>query len=244
MARIVLVHGAFCNARVWGDALINTLIAAGHSVEAIDLPSHGDDETPREQVTLQAYADAVVEQLRSSPEPAVLVGHSMGGLVITQAADDYMAAGGEIERLIYVAALLPRDGKCQNDYTTLPEGAGDKISGRLFVSGEPKVATLQPGVAGEALLGHCSADLVQAVESGLEGQVIRVLFTPVSITDDRPINRSYILCAEDFAIPAALQRLMVSQTPGVRLFEMESDHTPFLSHPEEFLSALEAAIAN
>ena len=243
MARIVLVHGAFCNARVWGDALPAKLRAAGHSVETLDLPSHGDDQTPREQVTLQAYADRVVEQLRSRPEPAVLVGHSMAGLVITQAADDFLAAGGEIEQLIYVAAVLPRDAKCQNDYTTLPEGAGDRIAGGLTVSGEPKVATLQPGIAGPALFGHCSPEVAQAAEAMLEGQVIRVLFTPVSITDDRPIKRSYILCTEDFAIPAALQRLMVSQTPGVRLFEMESDHSPFLSHPDEFLSVLESAIA-
>jgi hypothetical protein len=76
----------------------------------------------------------------------------------------------------------------------------------------------------------------------LEGQVIRVLFTPVAITDDRPIARSYIVCTEDFAIPPALQRLMVSQTPNVRAFEIESDHSPFLSHPQEFLEVFEKAI--
>lgn len=244
MARIVLVHGAFCNERVWGEPFLEGLRSLGHSVEVFDLPSHGVDTTPRSDVTLQLYSDRVVRQLQSSPEPAVLIGHSMAGLVITQAADEFIAAGGVLDRLIYVAAVLPRNGKSQNDYTTLPEGGGDRIAGGLTVSGDPKVATLQPGIAGPALFGHCSAEVARAAEAMLEGQVIRVLFTPVSITDDRPIKRSYILCAEDFAIPAALQRLMVSQTPGVRLFEMESDHSPFLSHPDEFLGVLETAIAS
>ncbi len=244
MARVVLVHGAFCNARVWGDALLDALAATGHTVEAIDLPGHGDDPTPRDQVTLQNYANRVVQQLKSSPEPAVLVGHSMAGLVITQAADDFIAAGGHLEQLIYIAAVLPRNGKCQNDYTTLPQGAGDRLAGGLSVEGSPQVATLLPGVAGPALFGHCAPEVATAAEAGLEPQVIRVLFTPVSITDDRAIKRSYILCTEDFAIPSALQRVMVSQTPGVRLFEMESDHSPFLSHPDEFVRVLESAIAS
>jgi pimeloyl-ACP methyl ester carboxylesterase len=242
MSRIVLVHGAFCNARVWGSRFVEGLEALGHRVEAIDLPSHGDDPTPREGVSLQSYANRVVDVLNSSSEPAVLVGHSMAGLVITQAADDFIAAGGSLERLIYVAAVLPRDGKSQNDYTTLPEGAGDLLAGHLVVEGSPKVATLMPGAAGPALFGHCSPEITCDAESMLEGQVIRVLFTPVAITDDRPIARSYIVCTEDFAIPPALQRLMVSQTPNVRAFEIESDHSPFLSHPQEFLEVFEKAI--
>lgn len=242
MARIVLVHGAFCNERVWGDAFIAGLKAAGHSVETFDLPSHGADRTPRDQVTLQAYADRTVEQLRSSDEPAILVGHSMGGLVITQAADDFLTAGGEIAQLVYIAAALPRDGKSQNDYTTLPEGSGDKISGGLVVEGSPKVATLMPGVAERALLNHCSPEVLESAEATLEGQVISVLFTPVSITNDRVIKRSYILCREDYAIPAALQRLMASQTRDIRVFEMDSDHSPFLSHTTELLGVMEEIV--
>lgn len=242
MARVILVHGAFCNARVWGDEFLDGLRAAGHTVETFDLPSHGDDVTPRDDVSLQAYADRVVAQLKTSPEPAVLIGHSMAGLVITQAADDYIAAGGQVAQLVYVAAVLPRDGKCQNDYTTMPEGAGDLLAGHLSVEGSPKVATLMPGAAVPALFGHCSPDVAQAAEATLEGQVIRVLFTPVSITDDRPIKRSYVLCTEDFAIPAPLQRLMVDQTLGVEVVEMVSDHSPFLSHAKEFLGVLERVI--
>jgi pimeloyl-ACP methyl ester carboxylesterase len=244
MARLVLVHGAFCNARVWGDDFIRLLTEAGHSVETIDLPSHGLDSTPRSEVSLSSYADAVVQQLKTSTVPAALIGHSMAGLVITQAADRFVAQGGELDRLIYVAAVLPRNGKSQNDYTTLPEGEGDALRGGLEISGEPKVATLKPGVAGPALFGHCSPEVAASAEAGLEPQVIRVLFTPVEILDDRPLKRSYVVCSEDFAIPTALQRRMASETPGVDVREIHSDHSPFLSHTKEFAELILDVVAS
>ena len=84
MARMVLVHGAFGRAACW-DRVRPGLRAAGHDVEAIDLPGAGDDPTPVAEVTLDRYAQRVCEALADGP-PAVLVGHSMGGMVITQAA--------------------------------------------------------------------------------------------------------------------------------------------------------------
>ena len=105
MARIVLVHGAFGRAATW-DRVAPGLRAAGHLVEAIDLPGQGDDPTPVEEATLDRYAQRVCEALAEGP-PAVLVGHSMGGMVITQAA---ARCPQHIERLVYVAAFLPWDG--------------------------------------------------------------------------------------------------------------------------------------
>ena len=58
MARIVLVHGAFSGAWVW-EPIVDDLRSAGHSVETLDLPGSGDDQTPVEQVTLDAYAGRV-----------------------------------------------------------------------------------------------------------------------------------------------------------------------------------------
>ena len=242
MARVILVHGAFCNSGVWGDDFLRDLRERGHTLEVIDLPGHGKDSTPKADVTLQAYADRVARQVRSSSEPAVLVGHSMAGLVITQAADDILASGGTIDRLVYVAAVLPRNGKCQSDYTALPEGEGDGLRGGLDVSGDPKMATLKPGVAYPALFGHCEPETAVAAEAMLEPQVIRVLFAPVAITDDRPISRSFVVCSDDKAIPAPLQRRMAAETPGVKVVEMNSDHSPFLSHRDEFVDVIDALI--
>ena len=78
MARLVLVHGAFSGAWIWGP-LTDRLKAAGHSVEAFDLPGLGDDHIPASEVTLDACAARLCEVLADSSEPAVVVGNSMGG---------------------------------------------------------------------------------------------------------------------------------------------------------------------
>ncbi len=73
MARFVLVHGAFGGAWCW-EPVDGPLEAAGHTVEAIDLPGGGADETPVADVTLDAYVERVCSTLTAPPEPAVLVG--------------------------------------------------------------------------------------------------------------------------------------------------------------------------
>lgn len=243
MARLILVHGAFCSASVWGSATVYALESAGHSVEVIDLPSHGRDATPKSDVTLELYARALEARVLSKPEPPVLIGHSMAGLVITQAAEYVIAGGHDIAGLIYVAAVLPRNGRAQSDYTALPEGEGDALSGALDVTDtSPRLASIRVEAAHEGLFGDMDPDQAEIIAMGLEPQTIRVLFTPVEIVDDRPIPRGYILCTRDRAIPAALQRRMVAETPGVRVVELESDHSPFLSHPDEFIDAVSALL--
>lgn len=80
------MHGGWVGGWYW-KKIVPLLEVAGHRVETPDLPGHGDDRTPIPEVSLQSYADRVCQVLDSSPEPAVLVGHSMGGLVISQAAE-------------------------------------------------------------------------------------------------------------------------------------------------------------
>ena len=102
-------------------------------VEALDLPGPESDGTPVAQVTLDRYAAHVCDALATGP-PAVLVGHSMGGVVVTQAA---ARCPRQIARLVYVAAFIPGDGQSLLDLTQLPEGAGDQVQANLVVEGDP-----------------------------------------------------------------------------------------------------------
>jgi len=70
MARFVLVHGAFGGAWCW-EPVIGPLEAAGHTVEALDLPGGGDDRTPVEGVTLASCSERVCDVLAARPEPAI-----------------------------------------------------------------------------------------------------------------------------------------------------------------------------
>lgn len=57
---------------------------------------------------MQSYANAIVSLLEQQPEPVILVGHSMGGMSISQAAE---LCPSKVKRLVYVSALLPQDGQ-------------------------------------------------------------------------------------------------------------------------------------
>src|SRR5215831_11581478 len=118
MARLVLVHGAFGGAWTW-DPVVGPLEALGHTVETLDLPGGGEDQTPIEEITLDTCADRVCSVLAGRPEPAVLVGYSMGGVIVTQAASNMPE---RVASLIFVAAFMPSNGQSLVDLTRLPEG--------------------------------------------------------------------------------------------------------------------------
>ena len=155
MARFVLVHGAFSGAWIWGP-LMDRLKAAGHSVEAFDLPGSGDDHTPASEVSLDACADRLCEVLAANSEPAIVVGHSMSGVIATQGAIRFRE---RVAAIVYVTAFLPKDGQSLLDLTKLPEGAGDQVQANLVVEGEPPVGVM-PAAASQArdvwlLRGRC-----------------------------------------------------------------------------------------
>jgi pimeloyl-ACP methyl ester carboxylesterase len=98
---IVLVHGFWADGSSWSK-VIPILKNAGHQVIAIQLPLHSlaDDV---------ATTKRAVEQLGG---PTILVGHSYGGFVITNAAHNNPSVTG----LVYVAALAPDEGETLNEY--------------------------------------------------------------------------------------------------------------------------------
>lgn len=240
MARIVLVHGAMGNALTWGPAFLGGLRAKGHTVETLDLPAQGEDPTPKEAVTMQVYADKVVAQLRSSDEPAVLIGHSMGGVVVTQAADDFVAGGGNLAQVIYMTAFLPRNGQSLLDLAGSPEGQGDAVQANLVVTGEPPIGTFPPEAAHGALFNTMPIEAMASVDPrGTESQPIIPFTNGVTITDDRDIARRYIFALQDRAIPLPLQRKMAESTKVVETAEIDCDHMPYYSATTELVDIID-----
>lgn len=240
MSRIVLVHGAMGNATVWPEAFVAGLEARGHTVEAIDLPAQGEDATPKEAVTMQMYADKVVKQLASRPEPAVLIGHSMGGVVVTQAADDFVANGGELDQVIYCTAFLPRNGQSLMMLTHMPEGEGDAVQANLVVTGEPPMGTFPAEAAQAALFNETPIEMLKTMpQTAIESQPIIPFTNPVNITDDRSIKRRYIFATKDRAIPLPLQKRMATETKIDAVAELDSDHMPYYSRQEQLIEIID-----
>lgn len=239
MARIVLVHGAFGRASCW-DRVAPGLRAAGHDVEPIDLPGAGDDPTPVAEVTLDRYAEKVCRTLADGP-PAVLVGHSMGGMVITQAA---ASCPEQVARLIYVTAFVPSDGQSLIDLTLLPEAAGDQIQANMVVEGDPPVARMTPEAARLARYGCCDDEQVAYALARNGPQAVAPFTHPVRL--DGPgrdafakLPRAYVMCLQDKAIRPPLQRLMIATAGCDPVIEIDTDHAVWASRPEELAAALD-----
>jgi pimeloyl-ACP methyl ester carboxylesterase len=236
MARFVCVHGAFGGAWCW-EPVTGALEAAGHTVEAIDLPGGGDDPTPVEGITLESCAARVCQALDSRPEPAILVGYSMGGAVITQAAGD---RPDKVSSLVFVCAFMPSDGQSLLDLTHLPEGADDMIQANIVIEGDPPVATLPDEATAAAVYNCCTQEQVAQSLARRRPQAVAVFASPVRV--DEPvlaaIPRSYVLTLQDHSIPPALQRRMIAEHPCERVIELDADHAPFYSATGELTAAL------
>jgi pimeloyl-ACP methyl ester carboxylesterase len=107
MSMYVLVHGAWHGSWCW-EKVVPLLRQAGHQVETLDLPGHGQDKTPIREITLAAYTKRVCDTLDAQAEQVILVGHSMGGIVITQVAEERPE---KIQTLVYLTAFLPQNGE-------------------------------------------------------------------------------------------------------------------------------------
>ncbi|MGH9145747.1 MAG: alpha/beta fold hydrolase, partial [Vicinamibacterales bacterium] len=177
MARFVLVHGAFAGAWIW-QPLMDRLRAAGHSVEACDLPGLGDDYTPVTEVTLDACAARLCQVLAAGAEPAIVVGNSMGGVIATQGA---ARCPGHVAALVYVAAFVPKDGQSLLDLTKLPEGADDQVQANIAIEGHPPVAIMPSTASRQALYGSCTEDVAAWAIARLRPQPVAPFASPVSI---------------------------------------------------------------
>lgn len=234
MSTFLLIHGAWHGGWCYRK-VVPLLEANGHRVFAPDLPAHGDDRTPASTVTLNSYADRICEITRDQPEPVILLGHSMGGVAITQAAENCPA---RIRALVYLCAFLPRNGdslmtwasqdreSMVNPTTTLPQPDG--------------TIRFKPESSREAFYANCTEEDAALAQSRLVAQSAKPFETPVQTTPERwgRIPRYYIECVRDRAITLMLQREMQKHSPCRETFSIDTDHSPFFSAPEQLAGIL------
>jgi pimeloyl-ACP methyl ester carboxylesterase len=228
MSRFVLVHGAWHGAWCWYKVLPR-LEMAGHAVLAIDLPSLGKDRAPIAAATLERYADTVCEALASESEPAILVGHSMGGIAISEAAE---RRPERIRELVYLTAFLLRDGE------TLIDAASQsptRLTGLTLRSQDRLSTTLNLQMIREIFYAQCADEDVALARSLLQPQAMAPMATAQSLTAARfgRVPRVYIECLRDRVIDPVLQKAMYQASPCEKVLSLDTDHSPFFSRPDE-----------
>jgi pimeloyl-ACP methyl ester carboxylesterase len=234
MSTYILVHGAMHGGWCW-HKIVPRLEARGHRVVAPDLPGHGIDRTPPDALTLEGYIERICTEIDAAPEPVILVGHSLGGMTVTGAAE---ARPEKIRRLIYVTALIPKDGESALQITSAdPDVKPNPAMERLFYEGTGGV---DREVARSVFYAQCRDEDVALASSLLLPVGMAPVTTPLRVTERNwgRVPRRYIACTEDQALSIALQRRMAREADCERVVELGTDHSPFFSMPDALAEAL------
>jgi pimeloyl-ACP methyl ester carboxylesterase len=187
-------------------------------------------------MTLESYARRVQSAVESASEAVVLVGHSMSGMVVTQAAE---YAPARVRRLVYLTAMLPRDGQSLLELAASFEGP-DNVQPNLIVDEESGTCVIAEGAAAGLFYGECTPEAIEFALSMLRPEALVAFATPVHVTADgaSSLPRGYIECLRDRTIMLGLQRHMQAALACNPVLEIDTDHSPFLSRPRDLADHL------
>ena len=225
---VVLVHGAFAESSSWND-VIAELRRDGYVAVAAANPLH----------SVSSDAAAVAAVVRSIPGPVVLVGHSYGGPVVTEAAN----GSSNVKVLVYVAAFAPDRGESSLSLSTKFPGStlGSAIipverpdGGRdLYIDRDKFHAQFAADVPED------QADLMAATQRPVTEAA---LAEPSGEPAWRKLPSYWIYGSEDRNIPPAVMHFMAERAHSVKTVVIDgASHALMVSHPHEVTAVIEAA---
>jgi pimeloyl-ACP methyl ester carboxylesterase len=232
MSTYVLVHGAWQGAWVW-ELMKPELESLGHKVVTLDLPGSGQDITPSQDITLDLYVERVIDVINQQNEKVILVGHSMGGIVITQTAE-YIP--DKIDKLVYLCAFLPQNGESLRGKSVEEKGP------QFSVNENNMTAELVPELIEQTFLNATEDDAIKlAAFQRMRPQPLGPFQQEIKISEEKfgSVNRIYIETILDNAIPIDFQSRMNTETPCNKVITMVADHSPFFSKTTELAQHLD-----
>ena len=215
---IVLVHGAFADGSGW-KPIADILVSHGYSVRVVQEPETSFD------------ADvAATRRVLDKAGPCVLVGHSYGGMIITEAGKH-----PDVKALVYVAAFQPDVGESVADLGDKMPPANKSIGpvgdGYLAVNPDAFAADFAAGVPKPV------ADFMAISQVPIFNEALKAKVT-VATWKDKP---SYAVVAQkDRMINPDLERFMAKRAQS-QTIELAGPHAIFLVHPREIAALIEKA---
>jgi pimeloyl-ACP methyl ester carboxylesterase len=230
---VVLVHGAWHGAWCW-SALQAELDRRGVPSIAIDLPGHGASASPLSDMhgDARCVADTLgVLRDRGVADP-VLVGHSYGGAVISQAA----ALHPEVGHLVYIAAFALNEGESvMSALVSFPPAAVGLQ--KAMIGRDDGTSMLNPELAKPALYGNCDPTAADAALARLSPQPSVTMTQPAQGSPRDNIASTFVVCDRDDAVHPSHQKIMAERCTTTVV--LDTDHSPFLSMVSETADILE-----
>lgn len=239
MKNYVLVHGA------WGAAwefnqVIELLSIGGSTVTALDLPGHGNNKLPVNKVTMQGYTQAVINTVNKFDEPVILVGHSLAGAVISNVAE---MIPGKIERLIYVAAMLLKNG--ESPLQVMQNDADGELLANTIFSEDQTVATVNEATIRNILLNDVEDEvhLKELVLALTMQQATEPFMSVTQLSQEKfgNVTKNYIKATIDKVLSPKLQDEMIKNWKVEKVFTLKSGHFPLTSMPEQLVNVIRMA---
>lgn len=231
----VLVHGAWADESAWG--FVRNQLAVKANVVVVNLPAHGIDLTDGTKTGLSDYVKTVTNAVNAQSGKVILVGHSMAGMVISQVAENIPA---KIEKLVYVAAFLPRNGESLNG-----------IVNKFLNNKQPEIFEFNKGyslisikkeVIPTVVCDDCPPFMKEALVKYHRAEPLKGFNDKVMLTSKfAAVPKYYIATTVDNAVPFPLQQQMIQSNGGVKnVYEMKTSHLPFVVQADEFIKLLTA----
>ncbi|MER5889360.1 alpha/beta hydrolase [Streptomyces sp. NPDC001941] len=221
MRNVVLVHGGFVDGSGW-RGVYDVLCADGFTVRVVQNPT----------LSLEGDVEAVRLVLDSLDGPAVLVGHSYGGAVVTQAGTHENVAA-----LVYVAAFVPDKGESVNTLIANP-APGAPVppilppeGGFLHLDRAKFAASFAADLPADEARFLADAQVPWGI-AALEGTVGEPAW------HTRPVH--YLIATDDRMIPPPAQHAMAERA-GASTVEVAASHAVYVSHPEKVAGLIKRA---
>lgn len=225
---VVLVHGAFADASGWGG-VITKLQKDGYPVLAVADPL-------RDLASDSAYVRSVVDSIHGD---VVLVGHSYGGAVITNAA----TGADNVDALVYVAAFAPDKGETVGQYNDPVKYPGaeltpDSLVLRPFPGGVD--ATIDPAQFRQIFAADLPKPQTDIMAATQRPANVAVLDEPSGVPAWKTIPSWYQVSNQDKALSPVAERFF-AQRMGAHTTSIDASHAGYISHPTETANVIERA---
>lgn len=234
----VLVHGALFTGAGW--ARVQSLLQDhGYNVVTLDVPGRGNDGIDPKTVDINAATAKVCQVAKLQRGPVILVGHSQGGALITQATE---ACGDKIKALVYLAAVVPRSGEIafqglsperDNTFPKCVDNQPEKGIFKLKKDGPLEASFFQD-------LRAIDPELADLSLASMVSEPMAIGTTPLNYSEAKfkKLPKFYIEATEDRVVSPETQRSFQARTPMKKVYPIKAGHSAFLSQPKAVVDVL------